>query len=78
MQYRKVKATVSAKVTLEVEIEVEVLIAEWPIPVPGDAINRIMWAAQDKIRENPPKFKVDEKVEPDLTIKSSNMKQWKW
>jgi ribosomal protein S1 len=77
MNYRKVKAVVAATVTLEVEIEVEVLIAEWPIPVAGDAHNRIMWAVQDKIKANPPKFDPS-KAKPELTIKSSNMKQWKW
>lgn len=76
MQYRKVKAVIAA--TVEVEVEVEVLIAGWPLPVYGEAHVRLMDAAKDKLRYNPPKLENLSFEKAKLEIKSSNMSDWTW
>jgi hypothetical protein len=78
MNYRKVKAVVTATLEIKVDVNVEVLIADWPIPVSWDAHVRIMDAAKHRLEQNPPILSMPPIDTAKLSIKSSNMKKWKW
>jgi hypothetical protein len=78
MNYRKVKAVITATVEVQVEVEVDTLIAEWPIPVSWDAHVRLMEAARHKLKHDPPELTIPSIDKAELKIKSSNMSKWTW